>query len=63
MNEFTFLVYDGSELTAGFTFLCTAVNFCEDYRTNSVVPVNLVYAKTGEVVDTWVEGEWENSKF
>jgi hypothetical protein len=63
MNEFTYLVYDGGELTAEFTFLCTAVNFCEGWRANSVAPVDLVDAKTGEVVDTWVEGEWENSKF
>lgn len=60
MNGMTYLVYDGGELLAGFVSLCVAVTFIEEWRTNSNIPVDLVDANTGEVIDTYVNDCWEN---
>lgn len=63
MNDFTYYVYDGSNLVCGFVSLCAATTFIEEWRHNSPVPVSLVDPSTGEVVDTWVNGEWENGDY
>lgn len=59
MNDIIYLVYDGGDLVAGFVSLAAVVNFIEDWRHDSAVPVDLVDAKTGEVIDTWVNGRWD----
>ena len=63
MNELIYHVYDRGELIAGFPSLCTAVNFCEEWRHTSDIPVDLVDGNTGEVVDTYLNGKWENGNF
>ena len=63
MNEFMYLVYDGGDLLAGFPMLVTAVNFTESYRADSNIPLDLVSAEDGEVLDTWVNGRWENGTY
>lgn len=56
---FTYYVYDGGDLLAGFISLAVAVTFVEDWRPNSEIPMYLVDAATGEVVDTYVNGAWD----
>ncbi len=63
MNEFVYYVYDGGDLLAAFVSLCTTVNFIEGWRGNSSIPMDMVDAHTGEVVDTWVNGKWENGDY
>lgn len=66
MNEFNYFIYDGGQLLAGFVSLCTAVTFCEEWRhgdTAKDIPVDLVDAHTGEVVDTWRGNRWENGNY
>ena len=64
MSEFNYFIYDGADLIAGFVSLCTAVTFCEEWRHGDTfsanIPVDLVDAHTGEVVDTWQNNRWEN---
>lgn len=62
MNDFLYYVYDRGDLIGGFPLLCTAVNFCESWRTNSI-GVDLVDGTTGEIIDTWINGQWENGRF
>ena len=59
----TYYVYDCGELLAGFVSLATAVNFIEGWRFDSPIPVDLVAADTGEVMDTWVNGAWEYGNY
>lgn len=63
MDEFIYFVYDGGDLLAGFAMFVTAVNFAESWRTNSDMPVMLVYSRTGEVIDTYVNDHWENGDY
>ena len=66
MTEFNYFIYDGGDLIAAFVSLCTAVSFCEEWRhgdTAKPIPVNLVDPNTGEVIDTWLNGRWENGDF
>lgn len=62
MNDFTYYIYDQGELLAGFVSLCAAVTFCEEW-TNSPRNIDLVDSNTGEIIDTWADGHWENGKF
>ncbi len=62
MDEIHYLVYERGDMLAGFVFLCTAVTFIEGWRSDSV-PVDLIAADTGEVIDTWVNGTWQEAKF
>lgn len=62
MEDIIYLVYDGSDMIAGFTYLATTVVFIEWYRPYSPVAMSMVDAKTGEVVDTWQNGAWESGK-
>lgn len=62
MNDFMYYIYDRGELLAGFVSLCTAVTFCEEW-TNSNRNIDLVDSSTGEIIDTWANGQWENGKF
>lgn len=59
MNNFTYYIYDGGELIAGFTSLYTAVCFAEEWN-GGRRPVNLVAADSGEVIDTYSRGAWGN---
>lgn len=63
MNEFLYHVYDRGNLIGGFPLLCTAVNFCESWRVDSPIGVDLVDGNTGEVIDTWVNGHWDDGSF
>lgn len=66
MNELNYLVYDGGDLLCGFVSLCTAVTFCEEWRhpnADRPIPVYLVDPTTGEVINTWVNGVWENGDY
>lgn len=63
MNELIYLVYDEDNLICGFVSLCAVVTFMEEYRANSEIPMYLVDASTGEVIDTWVNGAWENGDY
>lgn len=63
MNEFMYLVYDGGDLLAGFVSLATTVTFMEGYRFDSPIAMDMVDAHTGEVIDTWVNGKWENGDY
>lgn len=60
MDELTYLLYDGGVLLAGFTMMVTAINFAESWRTNSDIPIDLVNGRTGEILDTYILGAWEN---
>lgn len=62
MNDFMYYVFDQGILVAGFVSLCTAVTFCEEW-TNSARHIDLVDPTTGEVIDTWANGRWENGSF
>lgn len=62
MNDFRYYIYDMGDLVAGFVSLCAATTFCEDW-TNSARHIDLVDSTTGEIIDTWVDGKWENGKF
>lgn len=62
MNDFNYYIYDSGELLCGFVSLCTAVNFCEDWH-RGTRHIDLVDAHTGEVLDTWINGAWENGNF
>lgn len=55
-------VYDNGLLIAGFPLLPTAVNFIEEWRHDGK-PVDLVDAETGEVIDTYEKGKWENGNY
>lgn len=63
MSGMIYLVYDDGILLAGFMSLVVALNFIENWRTDSDVAVDLVDAATSEVVDTWVNGKWENGVY
>lgn len=63
MNELNYLVYDGGDLICSFVSLCAVITFMEEYRSNSEVPMCLVDANTGEVINTWVSGAWENGDY
>lgn len=58
--EFNYEVYDDGVLVAGFVSLATAVDFAENWRHDSTIPVDLVAINTSEVIDTWANGKWEN---
>lgn len=60
MTNIIYHVYDGGELIAGFVSLATTVDFVENWCANSDVPVDIVDANTAEVIDTWMNGKWEN---
>lgn len=62
MNEIHYFVYENGDMLAGFATLCTAVTFIEDWRSDSI-PVDLIAANTGEVIDTYVNGAWQKAKF
>lgn len=58
MNEIVYLIYDCGFRVAGFTSLEDAVWYAE-HRGNLIEP-DLVDAKMGEVIDTYIDGAWEN---
>lgn len=59
MDDIIYCVYDGNEFLAGFQSLAIAVDFAENWRANSLLPIFLVAAETGEVIDEWRKGRWE----
>lgn len=58
-----YLIYDREELVAGFVYLVTAVAFTEEWYYDSTNEVDLVDARAGKIIDTWINGAWENGKF
>ena len=63
MNDFNYYVYDNGDLVCGFVSLCAATSFCEEWRHNGPAPIDLVDSTTGEILDTWANGRWENGSF
>lgn len=57
-----YVIYDNGELLAGFVSLCMAVVFASEWH-NGSRRIDIVNAKTGEVIDTWTNGAWENGSF
>lgn len=63
MYELNFFVFDDYVMIAGFSTLCAATSYAENYRADSPTPVLVVDGSTGEVLDIWVNGAWENGRF
>lgn len=63
MNELNYLVYGDYGLMAGFVSLYTAAFFMEKYCDDSCLHMYLVDASTGEVINTWIDGAWENGDY
>lgn len=60
---FNFFIYDNEILEAGFVSLCAATSYAEDYISAADRYIHVVDAHTGEIIDTWTNGAWENKRF
>lgn len=64
MTDFNYYIYDDNDLITGFSSLCVAVTFCEDWRVSSrSISINLVDSNTVKMIDTCINRQWENGSF